>query len=140
MTTVCASGDKFYIRTIKVIVGLGIDLVEVKKISKSIKSDSFRSKVFTPAEVEYCEATQNSAEHFAGKFAAKEAFMKAIGRGIRQEVWFTQIEVLNRDTGEPFIRVSGEAKKMLDELGAVNILLSISHTDRMSTAVVILER
>jgi holo-[acyl-carrier protein] synthase len=140
MTKVFASRVKYYIRTIKMIVGLGIDLVEVKKISKSTKRDSFKIKVFTPAEIEYCEATNNSAEHFAGKFAAKEAFMKAIGRGIRQEVWFTQIEVLNRVTGEPFIQVSGEAKKVLNELGAVNILLSLSHTDRMSTAVVILER
>jgi holo-[acyl-carrier protein] synthase len=122
------------------IVGLGIDLVEVAKISKSLESETFRSKVFTPAEIEYCEAIKNSAEHFAGKFAAKEAFMKAIGRGIRQEVWFTQIEVRNQITGEPFIQVSGEAKIALHDLGVAHIHLSLSHTDRMSTAVVILER
>jgi holo-[acyl-carrier protein] synthase len=122
------------------IVGVGIDLVDVQKISKSLAGEAFRSKVFTPAEIAYCDAVKNSNEHFAGKFAAKEAFMKAIGHGIRQEVWFTQIEVLNQITGEPYIQISGEAKKYLNELKVTNIQLSISHTDRMSTAIVILER
>jgi len=121
------------------IVGLGIDLVSIAKISKSVKSEAFRRKIFTPAEIGSCESVANSTERYAGKFAAKEAFMKAIGKGIRQEVWFTQIEVLNRETGAPFIQVSGEAKKALSFLGAKSIHVSISHTEGIAAAVIVLE-
>ena len=91
------------------IIGIGVDLVSIEKIAESIKSEAFRRKVFTSAEIESCESIANATERYAGKFAAKEAFMKAIGKGIRQEVWFTQIEVLNHGTGAPYIQVSGEA-------------------------------
>ena len=75
------------------LLGLGIDLISISKIAESVQSEAFKRKVFTPAEIESCESVANSAERYAGKFAAKEAFMKAIGKGIRQEVWFSQIEV-----------------------------------------------
>ena len=81
----------------------------------------------------------NSAERFAGKFAAKEAFMKAIGKGIRQEVWFTQIEVLNHETGQPYIQVTGEAEASLLALNIKTVHVSISHTKHHAAAVVILE-
>lgn len=122
------------------ILGLGIDLISVSKIAESVKSDAFKRKVFTSAEIESCEAVVNSAERYAGKFAAKEAFMKAIGKGIRQEVWFTQIEVLNRETGAAYIVVRGEAERTLSTLGAEHIHVSISHTDGVAVAVVILEK
>jgi holo-[acyl-carrier protein] synthase len=122
------------------ILGLGIDLVSVSKIAESIKSEAFRRKVFTPAEIEICESMANPAERYAGKFAAKEAFMKAIGSGIRQEVWFTQIEVLNRESGAPYIKVSGEAEQVLSRLGAHGVHVSISHTEGMAVAVVVLEK
>lgn len=122
------------------IVGLGIDLVAIQKIAKSAQSESFRHKVFSAAEIASCEQIKNSAEHYAGKFAAKEAFMKAIGKGIRQEVWFSQIEVLNHDTGEPYIQVNRRAESALRELGAQKIHVTISHHDGMAVAVVILEK
>jgi len=121
------------------ILGVGIDLVSVSKIAENVKNEAFRHKVFTPAEIESCEAVANSAERYAGKFATKEAFMKAIGSGIRQEVWFTQIEVLNRETGAPYINFSGKAKQLLIEMRAEQIHVSISHTEGMAVAVVILE-
>ena len=65
--------------------------------------------------------------------------MKAIGKGIRQEVWFSQIEVLNHETGQPYIQVSGEAEKTLDALGAERIHISITHTEDMAAAMVVLE-
>lgn len=121
------------------ILGVGIDLISIKKIAESVKSESFRRKVFTPAEIESCETVANSAEHYAGKFAAKEAFMKAIGRGIRQEVWFSQIEVLNDKTGAPCIQVSGQAKRRVSTLGVERAHVSIAHTQGMAVAVVVLE-
>jgi holo-[acyl-carrier protein] synthase len=121
------------------IIGLGIDLVLIEKIAKSVERDAFKLKVFTTAEIEICEATANSAERYAGKFAAKEALMKAIGKGIRQEVWFSQIEVLNLETGAPAILTSGEAEKALSSLGVDRVHLSISHTEGMAVAVVVLE-
>jgi holo-[acyl-carrier protein] synthase len=104
-----------------------------------VKSESFQGKVFTPSEIEFCELLANPAEHYAGKFAAKEAFMKAIGKGIRQEVWFTQIDVLNGETGAPCVQVNGEAEKTLLSLGVESVYISISHTGGMAVAVVILE-
>ena len=121
------------------IIGIGVDLVSIEKIDESIKSDAFKRKVFTPAEIKSCEAVVNKAERYAGKFAAKEAFMKAIGKGIRQEVWFTQIEILNHETGAPHIQVNGKAERIFLALGVKNIHISISHTDSMAVAMVVLE-
>ncbi len=121
------------------IVGIGVDLVSTEKVAESVKSEAFRRKVFTPAEIKSCKEIANAAEHYAGKFAAKEAFMKAIGKGIRQEVWFTQIEVLNHATGAPYIQVSSEAERMLSTLGVEQVHISISHTEGMAVAMIVLE-
>ena len=122
------------------ILGIGIDLLEVEKIEKGIQSEVYLRKVFTEQEIADCRSMSNAAERFAGKFAAKEAFMKAIGKGIRQEVWFTQIEVLNRENGQPFIQANGEAQISLMELDVKNIHVSITHTKQHAAAVVVLEK
>ena len=121
------------------ILGIGIDITEIKKIKESIRSQAFQQKVFTPAELKAVDRFKNKAEHLAGKFAAKEAFMKAIGAGIWQEVWFSQIEVLNDEVGKPHIKVHGEAEKRIKESGSEKIHVSISHSGGMAVAVVILE-
>ncbi len=121
------------------ILGVGIDLTEIKEIDESIHRDAFVRKVFTPAEMQAVERYRNKAEHLAGKFAVKEAFMKAIGAGIRQEVWFTQIEVLSEESGKPQVQVGGEAGRRLEEIGAKQVHVSISHSGGMAVAVVILE-
>jgi len=122
------------------ILGIGIDISDIDKIAKSIESEAFQRKVFTPAELKSCGEIKNSAECFAGKFAAKEALMKALGAGIRQEVWFTQIEVLSDESGKPYINVSGEAEKRLQQSGAKHVHVSISHSGGMAVAVVVLEK
>jgi holo-[acyl-carrier protein] synthase len=122
------------------ITGIGIDVIEVKKIARSIHSELYLHKVFTEAEIEECKLASNSAERFAGKFAAKEAFMKAIGKGIRQGVWFTQIEVLNEESGAPYIRVHGEIESSTKKSDVKNIHVSITHTQSTAAAVVILEQ
>jgi holo-[acyl-carrier protein] synthase len=117
---------------------IGIDLVPIEKIAKNIKHKAFRKKVFTPDEIEICETSPNKTKCYAGKFAAKEAFMKAIGKGIRQEIWFTQIEVLNEETNAPYIQVYGKAKKSLSNLGVEHIHISIAHTNKLAVAMVVL--
>ena len=122
------------------IAGVGIDLIEVEKIAASIRSEAFLRKVFTEAEIEECSSVTNSVERFAGKFAAKEAFMKAASMGIRQGVWFTQIEVLTEESGAPYVRVKGEMETTLNESGMKKIHVSITHTKNTAAAVVILEQ
>ena len=122
------------------IVGVGIDLIQIEKIAKNIHSKTYLRKIFTESEITDCKSVANSAECFAGKFAAKEAFMKAIGKGIHQEVWFTQIEVLNEESGAPYVRVNGEAESSMNQLGAKNIHISITHTKNTAAAVAILEQ
>jgi len=121
------------------ILGIGIDITEIERIAKSIESEAFQRKVFTSAELKSCMEIKNSAECLAGKFAAKEAFMKALSAGIRQQVWFMQIEVLNDESGKPYITVSGEAERRLQQSGAQQMHVSISHSGGMAVAVVILE-
>ena len=124
---------------IKMIRGVGIDITEIEKIAKSVESEAFQRKIFTPAELKKCSEIKNRVECLAGKFAAKEAFMKALGAGLRQDVWFTQIEVLSDESGKPIVHVSGEAEKRLKENGAKLVHVSISHSGGFAVAVVILE-
>ena len=121
------------------ILGIGIDITEIRKIEESLRSETFQQKVFTPGELKAVAGFKNKAEHLAGKFAAKEAFMKAIGAGISQQVWFAQIEVLNDEFGKPYINVSGEAEARLKQSKSEKIHVSISHSGGMADAVVILE-
>lgn len=121
------------------IIGLGMDLVEIADFERKARSDAFLRKVFTEAEIEDCRSMANSTERFAGRFAAKESFMKAIGHGIRQEVWFTQIEVLNNANGAPHVQVTGEAQRLVNNQGVKQIHVSITHTKHTAGAVVILE-
>ena len=122
------------------IVGLGLDLVDVRKLASSLKRESFRRKVFTPAEIAACSRLKNSSECYAGKFAAKEAFMKAIGSGLCQGTWFSQIQVLGKATGEPSITLTGEARRIFQSLGSISVRVSISHSSGFAVAVVVLEK
>ena len=122
------------------ILGLGTDLVEIEKMGENLRSPGFVERVFTPAETLACRAVKNSAQAFAGKFAAKEACMKALHAGIRQEVWFTDIEVLDGLAGEPHITLSARLPDLLSLPDAMEIHVSISHSGRYATAVVIIEQ
>lgn len=122
------------------IAAIGIDLVDIGKMRRSIRSGAYLRRVFSEAELADCSPTPRRAERLAGKFAAKEAFMKAIGSGIRQGVWFSQIEVLHLDTGQPFLKLSGQAELKAQEMHLERVHLSISHTGGMAAAIVILER
>lgn len=123
------------------IVSIGIDIVEVYRIRETLeRTPRFGERVFTEAEKSYCESRGKGAyQSFAGRYAAKEALMKAIRTGWRGEISWNDIEVTNDEFGAPSIAVTGETEKILEKLGANRIHLSISHTEDHAVAQVILE-
>ena len=129
----------FFTQNTKMNIRTGIDIVDIPKFVKNAKSDAFIRKVFTPAEIKICEASVDPLQCYAGKFATKEAFMKAIGKGIRQEVWFTQIEISRGETGIISIQTSGKAAEYLSEMKVRELNISVSQRKKMVVAIVILK-
>jgi holo-[acyl-carrier protein] synthase len=123
------------------IVGTGIDITEVERIRASIErfGRRFLERVFTPDEIRYCESKANKAERYAGRFAAKEAAMKAIGTGWSRGVTWQDVEVKRSPGGRPVVAFHGKAAEFAKQLGAVQAHLSITHTERQAMAQVILE-
>ncbi len=123
------------------IVGTGIDIVEVPRIAATLArfGRRFLEKVFTEAEIRYCESKQNKTERYAARFAAKEAALKAIGTGWRRGVGWREVEVGHEPGGRPTIRFSGRAAEFAARLGMKRAALSLSHTKEQAVAQVILE-
>lgn len=124
------------------IIGLGIDIADQMRIKEGLAKhkERFLTKLFTPAERKICETYQYQAEHYAGKFAVKEAFMKAIASGHKQGVHFLDIEVLNHESGAPYVIPHGKAKQIAESLGVANIHVTLSHSADIAAAVVVLEK
>ena len=122
------------------IVGMGIDIAEVPRIQAVIESqkERFLRRVFTPDEVAYCEQFKNKYERYAGRFAAKEAAMKALGTGWSRGVRWVDLEMV-RHEAENRHGLKGEARKIADALGVKNIAVSITHTEAQAIAQVIFE-
>jgi len=120
---------------------MGVDLAEVERIKAAIEGhgEGFLKRVYTAAEREYCEGFRNKYERYAGRFAAKEAAMKALGTGWRRGVRWVDFEVVRELGGRPTVRLDGEAKKIAAELGVLRIALSITHTESQALAQVIFE-
>ena len=123
------------------IVGTGIDIVEVPRIGQSIErfGERFLKRIFTPAEIRYCQAKANYVERFAARFAAKEAGMKAIGTGMRGGVSWRDFEVGREPGGRPTMLLHGKAAQVAAGLGTRRAHLSVSHTEEHAVAYVILE-
>jgi holo-[acyl-carrier protein] synthase len=123
------------------IIGLGIDITDQKRIEESIAQfgDSFLQRILTETEIAACARYRFPVEHYAGKFAVKEAFMKAIGTGLKQ-VTFHEIEVLNRESGAPYLVTSGKAQQFLKALEVTQVHVSISHDAHLAVAVVVVEK
>lgn len=123
------------------IVGLGIDLVEVARIRRILAEhgERFLRRVFTPEEVRFCSAQADPAVPFAARVAAKEAAMKALGTGWGRGVAWRDIETVRPPEGPPRLALSGQAARAAKELGATRFHLSISHTETYAVAAVILE-
>lgn len=122
------------------IIGIGTDIIEVARIEKVMSRDTgFRDKIFTEGEIAYCEPKRNKYQHYAARFSAKEAFLKAVGTGWRFGVRFADIDVYHDEMGQPHIRTSGVAKELTERLSVSKIHVSLSHLKELATAVVVLE-
>jgi holo-[acyl-carrier protein] synthase len=123
------------------ILGTGVDLAEVARIREAIErhGDRFVRRIYTEAEIAYVERKANRFERYAGRFAAKEAGMKAIGTGWKRGVRWQDFEVSNLPSGRPTLRLHGEAARIAENLGVKTISLSITHTGELGMAHVILE-
>jgi holo-[acyl-carrier protein] synthase len=123
------------------IVGLGVDIAEIDRIEAAITRHgrAFLDRVFTPAEIAYCQRHRNQAERFAGRFAAKEAAMKALGTGWRRGVRWVDIEVVREPSGKPSLLFYGETRIIAERLGVKHIALSITHSGNTAYAQVVFE-
>ncbi|MFM7207750.1 MAG: holo-ACP synthase [Planctomycetaceae bacterium] len=118
------------------VLGIGTDITEVLRIAQMIErhGELFVDRVFTPTEIEYCRARKMATQHFAGRWAAKEAVLKALGTGWRRGISWRDIEVASATTGRPAVTLRGGAGEMAAAMGIRCILVSISHCRSHATA------
>ena len=121
------------------IYGLGTDIIECTRIARVIDrhGDIFLQRIFTPHEIDYCQGKARAMEHFAGRWAAKEAIFKSLGTGWRGQVQWTDFEIRRDDMGKPVVHVAGTSKDFLLEHKIIDILISLSHCREYATATAI---
>jgi len=123
------------------LIGLGIDMIEVERIATNIGKDAgFKELVFSKNEIKYCETKANKFEHYAARFAAKEAFFKAMGTGWMSGTAFNEIEIKNDENGKPELILLGETAVAVNQKGTIKISVSLSHLKTFASAVVIIEK
>ncbi|HSR69714.1 MAG TPA: holo-ACP synthase [Acidobacteriota bacterium] len=123
------------------IIGIGVDIVEVERMRKAMANSApLREKVFTENEIRYCGERKTQNQNFAGRFAAKEAVLKALGTGWSVGIRWTDVETLPDDRGKPQIVLHGKAKEIYQASGANSAHVTITHSEHNAVAVVILER
>ena len=124
------------------IVSIGIDIIEVRRVSEVLgRTPRFAERVFTEAERTYCESRGVvAAQHYAARFAAKEAALKALQTGWRGGISWHDVEIATQDSGAPYLVLHGTAKELFEKSGATRAHLSLSHTTEHAIAEVILER
>ncbi|MGA0040631.1 MAG: holo-ACP synthase [Pirellulales bacterium] len=118
------------------VLGIGTDITECLRIAQMIErhGELFVGRVYTPAEIEYCRSRRMATQHFAGRWAAKEAVLKAIGTGWRRGISWRDIEVRNTNSGRPVARLQGGTLQVAEKLGIRCVLVSISHCRSHATA------
>jgi len=123
------------------IIGIGIDLVDCARIESSIErfGDRFLKRVFTEGEIGYSQSMKFPARHFAARFAAKEALSKAFGTGIGKSIGWRDLDVQKKESGEPFVVLSGGAEQMANQRGVRRVWISLSHTEQIGMATIVLE-
>jgi holo-[acyl-carrier protein] synthase len=123
------------------VIGLGIDMIEVERVAAKInKNSGFREMLFSKDEIAYCEQKTNKFEHYAARFAAKEAFFKALGTGWGEGTSFSEVEVTNTENGKPQLSFSGNTANIINAMQLSNILVSLTHLKSVASAVVIIEK
>ncbi|MEO7534014.1 MAG: holo-ACP synthase [Ferruginibacter sp.] len=125
----------------KMVTGLGMDMIEVDRIAHKIgKGQGFKELVFSAKEIDYCESKANKYEHYAARFAAKEAFFKALGTGWLNGTAFNEVEIAHDEKGKPVISLSGETSVTIKALGYTKISVSLTHLQTIAAATVIIEQ
>lgn len=123
------------------IYGIGIDSIEVARLGKSLGAEKgLKEKLFTSREIEYCDSKRKGVRNYAARFAAKEAFFKALGTGWRGGLAFTDIEVVNDELGKPEIVLHGKAKEEVVARDITNVQVSLTHLEDIASAIVLLEK
>ncbi len=124
------------------IIGVGIDIVEIDRIKSSMErySDRFISRVFCESEIDYCKNKGNPAIHFAARFAAKEAVVKSLGTGFSGGIKWTDVEIINPGVGRPTVKLHGQAWTVFKAIGGGAIHLSLTHSARFAAAQVVCEK
>jgi holo-[acyl-carrier protein] synthase len=121
------------------IIGIGVDLVKISRIEQAgAGHPGFLERVFTPREQEYCSRQKFPAQHYAARFASKEAVLKAFGTGLSAGMKWTDIEVLHGEGGGPVVNVTGAARDLADLKGVKQIMLSYSHDEGYAVAYAVL--
>lgn len=124
----------------QMIIGIGTDLVEVSRIEKLVlESNGFKERVFSPIEISYCESGKNRFERYAARFAAKEAFAKALGIGIFGGIPMNAVSVIHGENQKPELQIDSSFADQIPILEGVKVLLSISHTATLAIAFVVLD-
>lgn len=123
------------------IIGTGIDIVEVERIRAALDrfGDRFKNRIFRPDEIAYCGSHRRSEPHFAARFAAKEAVSKAFGTGIGHALGWLDMEVVRKQSGEPVLVLHGAALALLESRAGKRIFISLSHTQSHAVAVAVIE-
>jgi holo-[acyl-carrier protein] synthase len=123
-----------------VVIGLGIDIVEVGRISRALQgSDTLAKRVFTEKELEYCGKRKNQYQHYAGRFAAKEAALKALGTGWQEGIRWKDVEIVPDELGKPELNFYRRAKEVFEEAGAQHAVVTITHANEYAVAAVVIE-
>jgi holo-[acyl-carrier protein] synthase len=118
------------------VIGIGTDITECLRIARMIErhGELFINRVYTPDEIAYCQSRRQATQHFTGRWAAKEAILKALGTGWRRGISWRDMEIRNDALGKPVVAVRGGVKDVVEQLGVVKLLVSISHCRTHATA------
>jgi holo-[acyl-carrier protein] synthase len=118
------------------IIGIGTDITECLRIARMIEryGELFIDRVYTAEEIRYCQGRKQSTQHFSGRWAAKEAVLKAMGTGWVRGISWRDIEIRNEPGGKPVVAVRGGARDVIEQLGIAKLLVSISHCRTHATA------
>ncbi len=120
------------------VIGIGTDIIEIKRIKKSIKEygEDFLQKIYTQSEIDYCKDRANKYQHYAARFAAKEAVYKALSSGWQKSIGWQDVEIFNESNGMPQVTIFGKLKEFLSTDKSLKI--SISHSKNYVTCVAII--
>ena len=118
------------------IIGIGTDITECLRIARMIErhGELFIGRIYTAHEIQYCQSRRQATQHFTGRWAAKEAILKALGTGWVKGISWRDVEILNESSGQPVVELRGGAKDVARGLGITKMLVSISHCHTHATA------